>query len=145
MSWCTEAQALTWTGKTLTAGDLALASGIIDIYGGVTEDQPDTSITARDARWLAQATAYQAAWMDGKPGLLDQRESHTSTTADGVSVQRSSDSDVMLAPLAARCLRNLSWVGNRSTQTLPGLDRPKGSFTNEAGDEHNSWTPRPIS
>lgn len=144
MAWSTTDQALTWTGKTLTEEDLAVASGIIDIHAGITEDAPEDSISARDRRWLAQATAYQAAWMAPKPGLLDHRESHTSTSADGVSVQREAPSDIYLAPLAARVLKNLSWIGGRSVRHTVEPARLKGSFLNEAGDELNNWTPRPI-
>lgn len=144
MTWSTVAQALTWTGKTLTEEDLAVAGGIIDIHAGVSADMPEDSILPRDRRWLAMAEAYQAAWMAPKPGLLDHRESHTSTSADGVSVQRESPSDVYLAPLAARVLKNLSWIGARTVQTLPGPGYVKGSFLNEAADELNAWTPRPI-
>lgn len=142
--WSTEAQALTYTGKTVTDEELAMAGGIITIYAGVTPDQPEASITARDRVWLAMAEAYQAVWMRGKPDITEVRESHTSTSADGVSVQRESDSQIMLAPLAARTLKNLSWVGGRSVQTYPTADLPKGSFLQEEADAFHSWTPRPI-
>lgn len=143
MAWVTAASALLYTGEDLTEDALNIASGVICLYASVTEDMPDDSISARDRRWLGMATAYQAAWM--KPGLLTHRESHSESSADGVRVARRSDSDIMLAPLAARALRNLSWVGTRSVLIPPSVDAaPKGSFINEAGDEYHSWTPRPI-
>lgn len=136
MSWVTPEKALVYTGKALTTEQLDAASSIITIYAGVTEDQPEESISARDRTWLAMATAYQAAWT--KPGLLEYRESHTSTSADGVQVSRESDSQIMLAPLASRALRNLSWIGNATTSQLPLLP-PKGSILSERADPYHTW------
>lgn len=143
-SWATVGQGLAFTGKTMTAEHLTLASSVITLYAGVTPDMPDDSITVRDRYWLAMATAFQAAWMPSKPGYLEQRESHTSQGADGVSIQRSSDSDVMLAPLAARTLKNLTWIGTRTTYVGPVTGAPKGSFLAEEADAYHAWTPRPI-
>lgn len=143
MSWSTPAQALSWTGEELDQVDLDRAAGVVELYAGVVQEQPEASISAVDRRWLAQAEAYQAVWMRGKPGYLTQRESHTSTSADGVSVQRAADSQNMLAPLAARTLKNLSWLGTR-TVSHGGPPRAKGSFLSEEADAANSWTPLPI-
>lgn len=143
MSWSTPTQALNWTGETVTQPELDRAAGVIELYAGVVLEQPEASISAVDRRWLAQAEAYQAVWMRGKPGYLTQRESHTSTSADGVSVQRQADSQAMLAPLAARTLKNLSWLGTRSVNH-GGPPRPKGSFLSEEADQFNTWTPLPI-
>lgn len=144
-SWCTTEQALGFTGKTMTETDLVLASGVITLHAGVMPDQPDDSITTRDRYWLAMATAYQAAWQPNRPGYLEHRESHVSQSADGVSVQRDSTSDIVLAPLAARTLRNLSWMGLRTTYLGPRVSGPPGSFLREDADQYHSWTPRPIS
>lgn len=143
-SWCTVAQGLGFTGKTMTEEHLTLASNVITLHAGVMPDQPEDSITARDRYWLAMATAYQAAWMPNRPGYLEHRESHTSQSADGVSVQRESDSQIMLGPLAARTLKNLSWMGIRTTNLGPRQRGPAGSFLQEEADAYHSWTPRPI-
>lgn len=142
-SWSTPAQALSWTGEEVDQPELDRACAIVELYAGVTVDQPENSISAVDRRWLAQTEAYQAVWMRGKPGFLTQRETHTSNAADGVSVQRAAPADIMLAPLAARCLKNLSWLGTR-TVSHAGPPRLKGSFLNEEADAANSWTPLPI-
>lgn len=141
MSWVTPEKALVYTGLEVTQAELDLASAVVELYSGRLLEEPTAAITPLDRRWLAQATAYQAVWMRGKPGLLTHRESHTSTSADGVNVQRESDSQIMLAPLASRCLRNLSTIGNRSAQALPDL-RPKGSIL--ATDDHPGWAPLDI-
>ena len=143
-AWATVEQALGFTGKTLTAAQLLAASSVITLYAGKTTDQPEDSITARDRYWLAMATSYQAVWQAARAGYLDQRESHVSQSADGVSVQREAPSDHMLAPLAARALRNLSWVGTRSHRVGVVGRLPKGSFLAEEADAYHAWTPRPI-
>lgn len=143
-SWATVGQGLAFTGKTMTTEHLTLASSVITLYAGVTPDMPDDSITTRDRYWLAMATSFQAAWMPNRPGYLEHRETHTSQSADGVSIQREAPSDAMLAPLAARTLKNLSWIGTRSTYVGPAQPGPKGSFMSEAADQYHAWTPRPI-
>jgi hypothetical protein len=145
VSWVTVADALTYTGQNLTDEELALASSMITVYSGALEAQPEDSITARDRLWLAMATAYQAAWVKGKPSVLAYRESHTQTSADGVNVTRESDSQIMLAPMAARCLRNLSWVGNTTRHSPPALDpRTRAAFPSETSDAYHDWKSRPI-
>lgn len=142
MSWVTPEKALEWTGRELTPETLEAASAIITLYSGRLEEEPADAITAVDRRWLAMATAYQAAWV--KPGLIEHRESHTSTSADGVQTTRESDSQIMLAPLASRCLRNLSWVGTRTTDQRP-LEHVKGSILSERADPFHLWKDLPIS
>jgi hypothetical protein len=144
VSWVDEAQALLYTGLEVTPEELSLASGMITSYVGRSEEEPETSILAVDRRWLAMATAYQAAWLRGKPGLLEYRESHKSSSADGVQISRESDSQIMLAPMAARCLRNLSWVGNRTTYQGPMPFGPAVGALNEAVDRSHGWKPMPL-
>lgn len=129
------------TGEAVSMVDVALASAMIDTFAGVTEDMPEDSITARDRGHLRKATIWQAVWVKGKPGLLTQRESHTATSADSVSVQRESRSDVSLAPLADRELRNLSWYSTRTQYQPPA---PRGlpanlNFLNERSDDTHDW------
>lgn len=143
MAWATGDQTRNWTTADPTGPELERASAVIDIYAGVTEDQPEDSISAVDRRWLAMACAFQVAWQKNRPGYDTERESHTDTSADGVRVGRAADSQIMLAPLAARCLKNLSWLGVRSVNHA-GPIRPKGSFLSEEADAAHSWTPLPI-
>lgn len=144
MTWATVADVLAYTGKEVSEEDVTMASGVIDLYAGTDPEQPEDSIAGRDRRWLKMATAYQTPWQMKKPGYFEHRESHESASADSVSRKVRSDSEITLAPLAARALRNLSWIGLRSTRFSQGAGVPKGSFLHEAGDEWHGWTPRPI-
>jgi hypothetical protein len=143
MPWATVEQVTAMTGQTVDPVDVALASAMIDTIAGTSEDMPEDSISARDRGHLRKATIWQAIWIKGKPGLLTHRESHKSTSADSVMVTRESRSDVYLAPLADRELRNLSWYSTRSQyqpppprQLPPGLD-----FLNERSDDTHRWDP----
>lgn len=138
MSWATAEQALADTGHTVATDVLSQASTVITLYAGVTEDMPTASITTRDRYWLRLATSYQAAWLASKPGYFDQRESHTDMSADNERVSRESEAQLMLAPLAARSLRNLSWIGTRSVRTTPPLPA-RLDFLNEASDVYGQW------
>lgn len=141
--WVTPEEALLYTGSTLMEAELAPASNMVSVYAGVTTDLPSDSITKRDRRWLGMATAFQAVWLKSKPGVLAYRESHRSTAADGTAVTREADSQIMLAPMAARVLKNLSWLGARNVPHGPA-EPLKGSFIKESGDRYHSWNPRDI-
>jgi len=143
MTWATAEQVTAMTGQAVEPVTLALASAMIDTYAGVTEDLPEDAITARDRGHLRKATIWQAAWIPGKPGILTHRESHTSTSADSVTVTRTSDADIMLAPLAARELRNLSWLATRTEFQPPARKRlpPHLNFLNEESDGTHGWNP----
>ena len=141
MAWATPEEVLAMTGETVTEQHVTLASAMIDTYAGVSEDLPENALSPRDRRALQRATIWQAVWVRDKPGLLTAREGHTATSADSVMVQRESHADIMLAPLAQRELRNLSWY---STRTLRGsrLPRPLPSninFLSEESDDTHPW------
>lgn len=142
MTWATQIEVKTQTGMDVTEPTLALASAIISTYTGADEEVPEDAITARDRRLLARATGWQAIWLMSKPGLTTERESNQSTSADGTSIQRGAQSDVMLAPLAAREIKNLSWVGTR-TALIPTIQERLGglNFLSETSDQYGRWSP----
>lgn len=136
-SWANVAQVLGYTGQEMSPGDIQLASGIITLYADADPELAD-KYRAKDLANLAAATAYQTVWMKPKLAtLLQDRESHTSTSGDGVQVTRETGSDIMLAPLAARALRNLSWIGGRTN--LPGPAAAQANFLNERDDHVGVW------
>lgn len=143
MPWATVEQVAAMTGEVVTDTDVTLASAMIDTIAGTSEEMPEDAITPRDRGHLRKATIWQAVWVKGKPGLLTHRESHKSTSADGVAVTRESRTDVYLAPLADRELRNLSWYSTR-TQWQPPAPRALPAninFLNEESDNYHAWRP----
>lgn len=145
MTWATVADVATVTGKTVTQADIAAASDIIDIYANRTEAASAT-MGARDLHWLGRATIWQAVFYAEQPGLTT-RQIVATHKQDGVEVDHAGraftprEYPVILAPLAARALRNLSWKGSRTLRTPP-IATPLGSridFTQEANDQFANW------
>jgi len=145
MTWATVADVLTLTGKTVAQLDIAAASDIIDIYANRTE-AASSSMGNRDLHWLNRATIWQAVFYADQPGLTT-RQIVATHKQDGVEVDHAGraftprEYPVVLAPLAARALRNLSWKGSRTLRTPP-IKTPLGSridFTMEANDRFARW------
>lgn len=143
--WCTAEDAQTITGTEVDAATLAAAVGTIEIYANRTQDVPDDAMSARDLAWLKRAVAWQAAWLTGQPGW-QQRSLADRIVSDGQEVERSGEYAATLAPLAARAMRNLSWIGNRSDALLISRRRRVQELdaTNEASDWSGDWTPGSI-
>jgi hypothetical protein len=139
-TWASVAEVLAVTGIERSADVVALASSIIETYSGVTVDMPEASISVKDRRHLMRATAWEAAWLTPArvASLITEREGAKSVSADSVRVERASQVDIMLAPLAKRELVALSWVGTRSTMPLPRSARARAwdrlNFLNERSD-----------
>lgn len=111
-SWATVANVLTTTGVAVDQQTLMLAQFIVETsvnrtYGG------SGGMRTRDLNWLRAGVCWEAAWLPGQPGLLQQL-SVKGISQDGASVQYVSESAQWLAPLAIRALRNCSWMGMRS-------------------------------
>lgn len=143
MSWATAAEVLAMTGETVAEEKVALASAMVDTYTGADEDLPEDAISPKDRRHLKKATIWQAIWIPNKPGLLTHRENSPSTTADSVVVTRAAPVDGMLAPMAIREIKSLSWVGTRTILVPPA---PRGlppgiNFLSERADRFGSWNP----
>jgi hypothetical protein len=111
--WASVSDVTEITGATVDAETLAQAQGVIELLVGRTADA--TWIPARDLRWLRRAVAYQAAWMPSQPDLFTRTEV-ASSSQDGASQVYRPDSH-LLAPLARRALKKLTWRGNRSVHT----------------------------
>lgn len=141
MGWTTLADVQEITGKTdVTAEQLAAAESVITIYANRTPDTKDR-LTKRDQYWLAQASAWQAVWQREQAGH-EVRNGHASQTQDGVSVQHDTEHEIVLAPLAARAMKNLSWKADRVKRAAPFLSAPAAVlFPLESSDEGLDWRP----
>lgn len=140
--WCTVAQVLDITGKTVTESELAQAQFVISLYA---DRDPSAlalnSITARDQYWLKLATACQAPWQAAQPGYMDQLQTALRTDQDGADVTRPDESSILLAPLARRAIINLSWKRSRS-RLLPRTGARPGGIPDplaEADDDRMNW------
>lgn len=144
MAWATLEQVEAVTGVEVTAPQLAAAQSVIEIYANrESSTDHDATLTARDARALKQAVAWQAVWQAQQAGY-DTRSAFRQLDQDGLRVTTDSQSDVMLAPLAARALRNLSWKAQRTTVVRPttvGLSAHPDliDYLDESNDGRHPW------
>ena len=145
MTWATVADAAL-LGKTVSTTDVAVASEIITTYANRTE-AASASMGARDLSWLKSATTWQAIWYAEQPGA-ETRQIAAKHSQDGVEIDYAGTSfnpkeyPAVLAPLAARALRNLSWKASR-TLRIKGVATPLNSvynFTNETSDAYSEWS-----
>lgn len=116
MGWVTGAQATTLTNLTITDAQVAAAAPIIEIYTNVTT-AVSGSLKPRDLRLLRLAESYQAYWM---PRQVDHasRMDVDQVTQDGVTFAKGDPDTFTLAPLAALCVRRLSWMKSRTIMPL---------------------------
>lgn len=133
MAWADIAAVKTVTGRDVDEVDLALAQASIELHVGRFADDP---VGARDARWLRQAVAFQAAWLPDQPDYLERRDT-TSEGADGQTVAHRNADSVTLAPLARKALRRLSFRGNRSV----ALEQRGPSSDDDVADDRLGWQP----
>lgn len=115
------------------------AVSVIETVTGVffNADFRDVEISTRDAAWLKRAAAYQLAFMLEQNGLTS-RQSVTSLSQDGLSVNAPDELTFVLAPLAKRALANTSW--SRSGTTPVKIDKTRTAFDPTVSDDH-AWYP----
>lgn len=143
-SWCTVATVAGITGKTVSTVDRNLAAFAVELTTGLIESVARTDLTRRDAYWLQQAVAFQAAWLSDTPDYLE-RNDVAAASQDGQSVTLKPDA-LILAPLARRAVKRLSWRGTRSIRPVPVDERGRIRLTAdyvplEAHDDVQTWRP----
>lgn len=144
MTWCTVAEVATVTGKTVTETDRNIAAFAIELKTGLIESVARPDLTRRDAYWLRQAVAFQAAWLSETPDYLERNEVE-SASQDGQSVTLKPDA-LVLAPLAKLAIKRLSWRGTRSIRPVLVDERGRIRMTAdyvplEAHDDLQAWRP----
>jgi hypothetical protein len=109
------------TGATVSAGNIRMAAGIVDLYTNRTQAASGT-LTPRDFGWIQRAVAYQSAWVAGQLDLPHRRQT-AELVQDGMRTRNSDGTGswrewtVTLGPLAARAIKNLSWKTRRQEAT----------------------------
>lgn len=141
MPWATISDTTALTGTTVDESTLGQAQGVVELFAGITEDNTAT-MSNGNARMLKAATAYQAAWMKSQvdvTGRMDVAE----VQQDGATVKPAGPDDLVLAPLAKRCLDRLTWRGRRSITLTVGAPQyvgdPLAAFLTDSGP--GCWTP----
>jgi hypothetical protein len=139
-AWATPQDVIDTTGVSVTGQQLAQAQSDIEIF--TNRIWADTErIRARDLHWLGQAVARQAAWLAGQFGL-ETRLDATQIQQDQVSTSLQGDG-LVLAPMAARALRRVSWMRSRTVHIRSAFESA-GVAVNplaDASDDQQAWTP----
>jgi hypothetical protein len=140
--WATIADVTTVTGKTATQAQRDQAARILEATHGLIEmiDRPD--ITDRDRYFLKLACAYQAAFMIDNPDIFT-RNDVTSANQDGDSAAFRNVDSHLVAPLARKAMRRLSWRGIRALTPGGGTPprTPLVDVNSEAYDNLLPWSP----
>lgn len=124
-TWATAVDVKALTGATVSDALIDQATGVIELTSGGRLARLDPEhVSERNFDWLRRAVSYQAAWMDAHPDYFERMDV-ADLDQDGVVATFRPDS-LVLAPLARRCLKRLSWRGVRtirpgaSSTALPG-------------------------
>ncbi|MFJ8995598.1 hypothetical protein ACIRQH_34985 [Streptomyces sp. NPDC102279] len=141
-AWATAQQVIDTTGVSVTDTQLAQAQSDIEIFSN--RIYPDGErMRTRDLYWLGQAVARQAAWQAGQFGL-ETRLDATQIQQDQVSSTLTGDG-LVLAPMAARALRRVSWMRSRTVHIRSAFEsaRPVGNPLSDGSDDSQVWAPYP--
>lgn len=140
-TWATIVDVTAITQKTPTQAQVDGAESVIALH--CNRVPGDFTPSARDTYYLKMAVVWQAAWMMAKPGV-EARESVSQVTQDGMEVVNDGHSAPVLAPLAKRSLKNLSWMAGRSVTMTPragGQPLTDATWLREDSDDSGSWEP----
>lgn len=140
-AWASVQNATDATGATVTAAQLAQAQAAIEVFTNRIYADTDR-IRTRDLHWLGQAVAYQAAWIAGQFGL-ETRLDATQIQQDQVSTTLQGDG-LVLAPMAARALRRVSWMRSRTVHirsAVEGAGPLVGDPLSDGTDDSLVWAP----
>lgn len=137
---------VTWvssvTSLTLTPQQIMNAQQVLNMYSNYTPESSGFNMQPQDLLWLRYGMAYQAAWMTQQPGVL-YRSEIDQLSQDGLSTHWMDPRNIMLAPLALRSLKQLSWQKSRSLRVrTPFIDdqTPLSSDPDaEANDLYERW------
>ena len=137
---------VTWvnnvTSLTLTPQQIMNAQQVLNMYSNYTPESSGFNMNPQDLLWLRYGMAYQAAWMTQQPGVL-YRSDIDQLSQDGLSTHWSDPRGIMLAPLALRSLKQLSWQKSRSLRVrTPFIDdqTPMSSDPDaESNDLYERW------
>ena len=106
-AWADAADVLLWTGMEVTDDVVMRAQDIVELYVNTTYVAVD--ISPKNLRHLNRAVAYQAGWMTLNPDMYVSRDVD-SASVDGSSYTPAHESAHLLAPLARRHIRKISWM-----------------------------------
>lgn len=119
-NWAAALDVQQLTGKVVGDDDVLQAQAVVELLGGALVTAAGASVlSTRNLDWLRRAVAYQAAFMVEYPDYFTRMDVSV-FTQDGTSATIKADG-LVLAPLARRCIKRLSWRGMRTLH--PSINR----------------------
>ncbi len=137
--WATVENVKDVTGAVVSEADVKVAIATLEPLVGLINGVERPGISDRDKHWLRNATCFQAAFVKDNPDLFS-RADVTSASQDGESASFRNVDAHLLAPLARKAIRRLSWRG----LTRPGDRsrlRPSLNVNSEEYDDSLPWRP----
>lgn len=136
--WATVKDVADVTGVTVTERERLIAVHSLESMIGLIEDVDKPDISGRDRHFLKLAVAYQAAFVKDNPDLFSGLDV-TSASQDGASATfRNADSHI-LAPLARKAVRRLSWRGLTRRNDRDGYRQTPNDVLSEEYDDSLPW------
>lgn len=110
MAWADLDDVLALAGDIgVTQAQIELAQDMVEVFAGTTEEASTNDlISSTNLRLLSRAVAYQAIFVQAHPDVLTVMDT-TSVSQDGLSAEWSHANAHLLAPMAWRCIKRLSW------------------------------------
>lgn len=126
-AWATIGETLTYTRISVSQDNLDAAQAMIELFADVIYDQTVDGtgaalIGAKNLRLLKMATAYQAAWMTEHPDLFTHTDIQ-SINQDGIFYVHQHENSYLIAPMARRAIKRLSWMRNKNIRIRPSSRR----------------------
>lgn len=138
--WASISDVASKTGVTPTETQRSIAVGVLETVTGLIEEVERPGISDRDRYFLKLATCYQTAFVVDNPDLF-ARADVTSASQDGESATFRNPDAHLLAPLARKAIRRLSWRGLRALRPGGGTDPKTPSTDLDALDDRLPWSP----
>lgn len=120
-TWASISETLAYTRINVEQEDLDSAQAMIELFADVIYEQSD-KISTKNARLLKMAVAYQAAWITEHPDLFTHTDIQ-SINQDGIFYVHTHENSYLIAPMARRALKRLSWMRNKSIRVRPSRNK----------------------
>jgi hypothetical protein len=144
MSWASGDDVVAITGEEATSKAVALANVMIEIFSGTTTVASDDGlISSRNLRYLKQAAAFQAVWLDAHPDVLETMDVE-GVSQDGLNATYANVNAHLLAPMASRCLNRLSWRAQINARRSSRIASVRGNRDSAVRDDQYEWSPMPF-
>ena len=135
MAMASAADVTNLTGSAVGESDVVMAQGIIELFAGRTE-AVFAKMKPRDRYWLKMAVVYQCAWMKSHPEVFSTMDVEELRQVDlQVRFREEDPHAAVVAPLARKALRRVSWKGTRTIEVSSPFQRTTGV------DDYHDWQP----